>query len=740
MFPCRLKYAACPGCAEVPSRAAMRTPGEPLRALFGDAGAVGRKGKGAVTSTPTRGLSQVSNSSWTVCHSKFEPGCAQCRFRAFGKKWIDVYGTTLHRGDVARKVVWLQERKCEPGSVWGLGCTVCAHLRWRLSKSTADDDQPLRLGGLCCDTRWARLEVRAFSQMQAAAFLQHSQTNLHKVAMHLYLRPQRPLEGIIGDEETTAALSLLKGAVPPPEHWLRVWRFVQCPTSFRGAQAIIGTEAFLAHLRTGKDQQATTRKAICKSIGCIAEVVRARTRSVLLAAHSVTIALDDRGAYRVIRFRCDAAAKRTRETGGSSPKSYVSYHDGILGVHCTAATSDNTIAELDDDYSERMRDSVVSSMEDVFHRDGEVDETSVNVVMAKVHTYIADGASSVQKCGALLRASRCRNIAMILRDPVHALRTSTSEPLKRHGDFRSFWDDVFDQKHALVPDIQNSDAWARRLILAQQHVLEVAGQQGGGLTCALRHLSFAKQRFDSATGPARKFCCLLSAIVILLVTVAADRRLKNAQRSRAQTLIDDMTPARIMTAGLFADYMAECSSFFRQYEKTDHDIALSYGQKHRFLKRLKVLFRDGYVLADMASAVEAGEARPADETCTAIVVSQAMAFGTLVYDDRTITLWPAGARSAAEAAGAQMVDIVDAAMERVEAEMPDTDLVCSFAVFDLQAWQRIRRSRQNPRKRATVEDTLRVQCARARSDWHARWRQWWTWMGQRARFARSQRS
>ena len=303
---------------------------------------------------------------------------------------------------------------------------------------------------------------------------------------------------------------------------------------------------------------------------------------------------------------------------------------------------------------------------------------------------------------------------MILRDPVHALRTSTSEPLKRHGDIRSFWDDVFDPRHALVPDIQNSDAWTRRLILAQQHVLEVAGQQGGGLTCALRHLSFAKQRFDSATGPARKFCCLLSAIVILLVTVAADRRLKNAQRSRAQTLIDDMTPARIMTAGLFADYMAECSSFFRQYEKTDHDIALSYGQKHRFLKRLKVLFRDGYVLADMASAVEASEARPADETCTAIVVSQAMAFGTLVYDDRTITLWPAGARSAAEAAGAQMVDIVDEAMERVEAEMPDTDLVCSFAVFDLQAWQRIRRSRQNPRKRATVEGTLQVQCACAK--------------------------
>ena len=262
-----------------------------------------------------------------------------------------------------------------------------------------------------------------------------------------------------------------------------------------------------------------------------------------------------------------------------SPEDHVGYHDGLLGVHCTAATSDSSITELDDDYTERMRDSVYSAVEALFRRDGVVDEVSTNAILCKVHTYLADGAYTVQKCGALMRAGRCRNIALITRDPVHALRTSISEPAKQHGDFRSFWDDVFDNRHALVPDIQNSDAWKRRLVLAQQHVVKVTGQQGGGIKCALRHLSFAKQRFDSATGPARKFCCLLSSIVILLATMAGDRRLPETSRSRAQTLIDDMTPARIMTAGMFADYMAECSSFFRQCEKTDHDVAKSYSQK-----------------------------------------------------------------------------------------------------------------------------------------------------------------
>ena len=693
-----------------------------LRALFGnDDERPKKRARGAAL--PSRGVCQIVASSWTACHKEFEADCAQCRFRAFGDKWTKTYGTVLHKGSINRRVTWLQERKCEPGSQWGLGCGVCANLRWKLSNRKMDHAAcPMRLGGMRCDTKWARLEVCQINQMCAWSFQQHSQTTAHNIALHLYLRPQEPLESVLGNADITAAMSLLQGAVPPPEHWLRVWRFVRTPTSFRGAQAILGTDAFLSHLRIGADRQATSRHAISKTVRCMAEVIRGRTRAALLAAHSVTIAVDDRGPYRLIRYRCDAvmpgAAVVPQEAGrhdvSEACPRRVAARDGIIGVHCTAATKDDTIADLDDDYTERMRDSIVSAIEKIFCIHGEVDSTSAQTVFAKIHTFLGDGAATVQKCGALLRAGRCKNIALILRDPVHAMRTSLSDPLKRHGDFKSFWDDVFDGRHALVPDVQNSDVWRRRLVLAQQHVLKVSGVQGGGLACALRHLSFAKQRFDSATGPARKFCCLLAAIVVLLVTVAADRRLKTDQRDRAQKLIDDMTPARIVTAGLFADYMAECSVFFRQYEKTHHDVALSYSQKHAFVKRMKVLFRDGYVFAELPAATVEGVACPADETCTAIAVSQAMAFGTLQYEDRSITLWPTGARAAADAARAQMVDIVEAALDRVEAEMPDTDLVCSFAVFDLETWQRIRKSRRNPQKRDKVAEVMRIQHARAR--------------------------
>ena len=83
---------------------------------------------------------------------------------------------------------------------------------------------------------------------------------------------------------------------------------------------------------------------------------------------------------------------------------------------------------------------------------------------------------------------------------------------------------------------------------------------------------------------------MLGAIVIMLTALSSDWRVKLEQRQRAQKLLDDMTPARIVTAGLFADYTAECSSFFREFEGTDHDLALASAHKQTFIKRVKTLF------------------------------------------------------------------------------------------------------------------------------------------------------
>ena len=78
------------------------------------------------------------------------------------------------------------------------------------------------------------------------------------------------------------------------------------------------------------------------------------------------------------------------------------------------------------------------------------------------------------------------------------------------------------QKHALVPDIQNSVLWTSRLKAAQGQVLRGFQTQGGGLTKILGTLSFAKQRFDSTSSPMLRYCCMIRAIAILCAMQAMD--------------------------------------------------------------------------------------------------------------------------------------------------------------------------------------------------------------------------
>ena len=97
----------------------------------------------------------------------------------------------------------------------------------------------------------------------------------------------------------------------------------------------------------------------------------------------------------------------------------------------------------------------------------------------------------------------------------------------------------------------------------QRYIVEQKGSQGAHVKTVLRHLSFAKQRFDSSVAPARKVCVMFAALVLLLIGVVCDERLDGKQRRRAQRQLDDLTPSRITAAGLFADYTAVVTQFVR---------------------------------------------------------------------------------------------------------------------------------------------------------------------------------
>jgi len=531
----------------------------------------------------------------------------------------------------------------------------------------------------CWSTKWARFEVTSVSQMQACAFLQHARTRSRRTAMMAYLCPQRPLLQLVQDSAAESSSGLLRGAVPQMQHWLLAWRCLRNPTSFSASEAIQGTAAFVASLRMKTKEHGATRRALASMTRVMAEVLRERKRAWLAQAHSVSIALDDRGEHRIIRFRCDAYTPQVSDTssGGAHRTTTV---EGILAVTCNNGNaSQRCLQDLDKDYSGEVKDAIVRSVHTLCTPLGhDCDQQLAKSILSKIESFCADGAGTMQKCGLLLKAGAAPHISIILRDPAHAMRTSCQMPVKLHENFEKFFSEIFDNRHALIPDIQNSSMWRERLQLAQRHIVLKKGSQGGGLRSVLTHLSYAPQRFDSASSPARKYCAMLSSIALLLTTVVADSRFGGSTRKRAQALLDAMTPKHIVTAGLFADYTAETLRFVRLFDCDQHDIATTLTQKNRFLKRLRILFKECHVLADSPGVPGA--------TSTSIAIAQAMSLGHLYYMDRALNLWPQGANKEAMAAVSAMQDIVDAASARVEAELPQSGLVIAFAAFDLNLW------------------------------------------------------
>ena len=72
---------------------------------------------------------------------------------------------------------------------------------------------------------------------------------------------------------------------------------------------------------------------------------------------------------------------------------------------------------------------------------------------------------------------------------------------------------------------------------------------------------------------------------MLLAAIAGDAREKRSRHERAEEALDSMTPDFLVTAGLTADYTAECIDFLRIFDQEDHDPGRSRAQKVAFQQR-----------------------------------------------------------------------------------------------------------------------------------------------------------
>ena len=210
-----------------------------------------------------------------------------------------------------------------------------------------------------------------------------------------------------------------------------------------------------------------------------------------------------------------------------------------------------TLEDLAEDYGERTAKEIL----DVIRRFCK-DDTLFQRFLLNTHIIVADGA--LQKVAQTLKHSRMPNIRLITRDPAHMVRIACKEPLVRTGRFEAQHHRLFEDRNALLKDIQFSELMQARLADSQAKVCRADGAQGGGVQRIMRHFGYAPQRFESWADPRRKYVCCLNAIAIMLADLAGDERRQPQERERAQRALDAMTAKDIWEAGISADFGEVC--------------------------------------------------------------------------------------------------------------------------------------------------------------------------------------
>ena len=140
------------------------------------------------------------------------------------------------------------------------------------------------------------------------------------------------------------------------------------------------------------------------------------------------------------------------------------------------------------------------------------------------------------RCSLQSRRIKQKHVVLVIRDPAHALRSLVKNPLRCDEPFGEVWDELFNKRHALVPDIRNPTAWQSLLQQIQKHVLRIPCRNRP-LAIVLKHLRFAKQRFNSAADLVAKVAFMLLPIATLVAFSSSDQRRKGEGRARAKALL-----------------------------------------------------------------------------------------------------------------------------------------------------------------------------------------------------------
>ena len=327
---------------------------------------------------------------------------------------------------------------------------------------------------------------------------------------------------------------------------------------------------------------------------CMGEVLRRLKRKWMLDAVSIFLAFDDKGGRKLLRFKCDVPL--CFDAKGKDERTLQTYGARLGIVGCMPMLVGADTSHFEEDYAERTRGDVVTLLRRMLTPLGdETDDDAVNQVLLKVRGVCVDG--QLLKTAQVMQKSAFPNIVIIMRDPAHIIRISCRDPLHDAHAFSEQYDRLFNRRHALLKEFQNSNIWREQLMACQRQILKGGGRMGGDLMSCLRDLQYVQPRFESFVTPRRRYVCLLRAIAHVLALKAGDERIDKAIRVRSEEALARVGDCKdVFVAGLAGDYGEVCLQFLRYFDVRDHDPAKTCREMDEFQAALRQLFLNGYVL------------------------------------------------------------------------------------------------------------------------------------------------
>ncbi|CAE7408771.1 unnamed protein product, partial [Symbiodinium sp. CCMP2456] len=403
-------------------------------------------------------------------------------------------------------------------------------------------------------TKWAKYGIVSARSMQSCAIRKHAESAVHQAAFRFYFMPAS-LETLPVNRD--ADLALLRGSVPQPSDWLQALAAAKESLSSRTAMRLSLTDQFVHSTRACIS--AITDRAVAQMHTILQETIRGRKRKLLAEASSISLTVDDKSPFRLVRFKA------------ASGKGEVS--SGILCLIKPSKMLEDDPEAWDNDKSQLAADSIAAGIKEFctrLHSDT-LDAELYSHILCSIHSFSADGASYAQKVGKLLRRRHCRNIAVIWRDSSHMLRLAAQNPLDGLTVYSNAYEALFGCKGPL-PMLQHSHEWRSKLASLSRRMLQ-----------------------DELLG---RFCFLVQPIALLLAMVAGDVRSESASRSKCHETLASLRPGLLVMVGLCADYMAEIMPFLRHFEK-DVDVAQLPRIIAEFRNRLRKLFLECRILEDI---------------------------------------------------------------------------------------------------------------------------------------------